>query len=579
MESLSRLGAAHLATTMAVYGHVLRLHQEALNALNVYPVPDGDTGTNMALTVDAVVAELAGLDGLEHLETAPALATAPAQGAPGGSPSMAAVCSAIAHGSLMGARGNSGVILSQLLRGLTAVLAGGAEGCDGAELARGLAAASDAAREAVLRPVEGTILTVARAAAEGAEQSVSEGASIVGVVEAARRWAAEALARTPEQLPVLALAGVVDAGGSGYLLLLDSALTVLDGRPLPVAPAVSSPAYSMAIDALPRAGSGTEEPGGGNDLRYEVMYFLEAPDHTMGAFKEVWAGLGDSIVVVGGEGLWNCHIHTNDVGASIEAALDAGRPRDIRVTDLVEQVDEERWVREGAGVPGAFAADAGPPPRTAVVAIANGEGIGRIFRSLGVHHLVAGGQSMNPSTAQILEVVESVSSAEVVLLPNNDNIHPVAMQVCELATKTVRVVPTSGIVEGFAALLEYDPEAGAVENAASMSESARRVVAGEVTRAVRDAAGPAGPIHSGDWMGLSRDGVEVVGDSVAEATCGLLGKLLHDDHELVTLIEGDGTGAGETRRVTEWLAEHRPDVAVEVHHGGQPLYPYLISIE
>jgi uncharacterized protein len=196
-----------------------------------------------------------------------------------------------------------------------------------------------------------------------------------------------------------------------------------------------------------------------------------------------------------------------------------------------------------------------------------------------VHYFVAGGQSMNPSTAQILEVVESVPSDEVVLLPNNDNIRPVAMQVSELATKTVRVVPTSGIVEGFAALLEYDPEAGAVDNAVSMAESARRVVAGEVTRAVRDASGPVGPIRAGDWMGLSRDGVEVVGESVAEATCGLLGKLLHDDHELVTLIEGEGSGAGETRRVTEWLAEHRPDVAVEVHHGGQPLYPFLISIE
>jgi dihydroxyacetone kinase-like predicted kinase len=223
--------------------------------------------------------------------------------------------------------------------------------------------------------------------------------------------------------------------------------------------------------------------------------------------------------------------------------------------------------------------DIGPAPRTAVVAVANGEGVGRIFRSLGVHHLVAGGQSMNPSTAQILEVVEAVASAEVVLLPNNDNIRPVAMQVCELATKTVRVVPTSGIVEGFAALLEYDPEAGAVDNAAAMAASARRVVAGEVTQAVRDATGPAGPITTGDWLGLSRDGVEVVGESLGEAACGLLGKLLRDDHELVTLIEGDGSGAGDTRHVTEWLAEHRPDIAVEVHHGGQPLYPYLISIE
>jgi dihydroxyacetone kinase-like predicted kinase len=186
---------------------------------------------------------------------------------------------------------------------------------------------------------------------------------------------------------------------------------------------------------------------------------------------------------------------------------------------------------------------------------------------------------MNPSTAQILEVVERTQSSEVVLLPNNDNIRPVAMQVCELASKPVRVVPTSGIVEGFAALLEYDPEAGADDNATAMAASARRVVAGEVTQAVRDATGPMGPIRTGDWMGLSRDGVEVVGENMGEAACALLGKLLSDDHELVTLIEGEGVGAADTRQVTEWLAENRPDLAVEVHHGGQPLYPYLISIE
>ncbi|MHB8437873.1 MAG: DAK2 domain-containing protein, partial [Acidimicrobiales bacterium] len=214
-----------------------------------------------------------------------------------------------------------------------------------------------------------------------------------------------------------------------------------------------------------------------------------------------------------------------------------------------------------------------------VVAVANGEGVARIFRSLGVHHFVPGGQSMNPSTAQILDVVESVPSAEVVLLPNNENIHPVAMQVCELAAKPVRVVATSGIVEGFAALLEYDPEAGADDNCSSMAASARRVVAGEVTVAVRDATGPAGAIRSGDYLGLSRDGVEVVGESLEEAACGLLGKLLRPEHELVTLIEGEGATAGATRRITEWIDEHRSDVAVEVHDGGQPLYPYLLSIE
>jgi hypothetical protein len=566
MEALGTLAGADVARVLGAYRDVLRLHQDDINRLNVYPVPDGDTGTNMALTVESVMTELEGLEGGADLE-------------------MGAVCKAIAHGSLMGARGNSGVILSQLLRGATKVLAG-SDGAGPHEVGRALAAASEAAREAVLRPVEGTILTVAHAAAEGAERGNTAGADLLGMLESARQVAAEALARTPEQLPILAQAGVVDAGGTGYLLLLDSLLHVVDGRPLPDPPAPGPDAPALLAAAYPE-GSWQGEAGDGEagemgtDLRYEVMYMLEAPDDTMPAFKEVWAGIGDSIVVVGGEGLWNCHIHTNDVGPSIEAAIDAGRPRNIRVTDLVEQMQEERWVRDATVALNTAAREepSGPPPRTAVVAVANGVGVGRIFRSLGVHYLVAGGQSMNPSTAQILEVVEGTSSAEVVLLPNNDNIRPVAMQVCELASKPVRVVPTSGIVEGFAALLEYDPEAGADDNATSMAASARRVVAGEVTQAVRDATGPMGPIRTGDWMGLSRDGVEVVGENMGEAASALLGKLLRDDHELVTLIEGEGAGAADTRQVTEWLAENRPDLAVEVHHGGQPLYPYLISIE
>ncbi len=559
MEAMGTVGASDVAVVMTAYRDALRLHQEAINRLNVYPVPDGDTGTNMALTLEAVVAERA-------------------DAVPGdGEADMAVVCKAISHGSLMGARGNSGVILSQLLRGFTASLPG-AGSLDGPGIAAALAAAGEAAYQAVLRPVEGTILTVARVAAEGARAASGARADLVGVLDAARQSGGEALARTPEQLPVLAQAGVVDAGGTGYLLLLDSFLAVVDGRPLPEAPETSTAALAVAASALPQVGGGGNGDGEGS-LRYEVMYLLDAPDETIGAFKEVWAGLGDSIVVVGGEGLWNCHIHTDDVGGSIEAGLDAGRPRNIRVTDLSDQVEEERWVRDNARAIPAPETPAGPPPRTAVVAVATGEGVARIFWSLGVHHMVPGGQSMNPSTAQILEVVESVASPEVVLLPNNDNIHPVANQVCELASKPVRVVPTSGIVEGFAALLEFDPEAGAEENAANMAESARRVVAGEVAQAVRDATGPAGPITTGDWMGISRDGVEVVATSMVEAMCGLLGKLLCDEHELVTLIEGDGAGPGETRQITEWIGEHRPDLAVEVHHGGQPFYPYLLSIE
>jgi dihydroxyacetone kinase-like predicted kinase len=307
------------------------------------------------------------------------------------------------------------------------------------------------------------------------------------------------------------------------------------------------------------------------------MYLLEASDEAIPGFKDVWAGIGDSIVVVSGDGLWNCHIHTDDIGAAVEAALDAGRPRNIRVTDLLEQVEEERWVRE------AVEEDTdewvGPPPTTAVVAVATGGGVRRIFRSLGVHQVVAGGQSMNPSTAQILEAVEAAPSDQVVVLPNNKNIVPVAEQVAELTSKNVRVVPTTGIPEGFAALLAYDPEAAGAENEEAMREAAGRVVSGEVTRAVRASNSDAGAISEGDWLGLSRKGIEVVAPELADAACRLLERLVTDQHEIVCIIEGEGSHPAQTRQLTEWLAQRHPGVGHEVHHGGQPLYPYLFSIE
>ncbi|HEX4161023.1 MAG TPA: hypothetical protein VHZ05_00910, partial [Acidimicrobiales bacterium] len=327
------------------------------------------------------------------------------------------------------------------------------------------------------------------------------------------------------------------------------------------------------------AGDNGESAG---DLRYEVMYMLAAPDDSIEGFKDVWAGIGDSIVVVGGDGMWNCHIHTNDVGAAIEAALIMeGRPSRIRVTDLEEQVEEERWVREGVGAPGAGPSTegVGPPATTSVVAVVSGDGIGRIFHSLGVHHLVVGGQTMNPATADLVKAVEAVASDQVVILPNNKNIRPVAEQVDQLSDKRVQVVATGSTVEGFAALLAYDPAADVETNAAAMTESAARVVPAEVTRAVRDSTTDAGEVHEGDWIGISRDGVVAVADNVVVCTRLLLSRLLDDTHELVTLIEGEGARVADTRRIEEWLSEEHPDVALEVHQGGQPLYPYLLGIE
>ena len=549
--TMTRLGADELRAVVVGYRDALEAHKAGINTLNVYPVPDGDTGTNMALTLGAVADELdvAGDD-------------------------LTSVAKAISHGSLMGARGNSGVILSQILRGISSVIVE-ADGFDAKSGAAALAEAAKAAYEAVMRPVEGTILTVVREAAEAAVAAADRGDELLAVLEAARLQGGDALDRTPEMLPVLKEAGVVDAGGTGFLLLLDVLLHVVDGRPVPEPTEVEGPVFT---DPLPGHAEGGDH-GDVSDLRYEVMYFLEAPDHAIPAFKDVWAGVGDSIVVVGGDGIWNCHIHTDDIGASIEAAIDIGTPRKIRVTDLLEQVEEEAWVRDAASAGIEVPAELRTPVACAVVAVATGAGIRRIFHSLGVQGIVTGGQSMNPSTAELLDAVERVPADHVVILPNNKNIIPVAEQVDAHTTKTVHVVPTKGITEGFAALVVYDPEADGSANAQEMSEAASGVVAGELTQAVRASSCDVGPIAEGDWLGIARDGIRAVEGELGDAATKLLAELVLPNHEIVTIIEGEGASAGCTRHITEWLTEHRPAATCEVHHGGQPLYPYLFGIE
>ncbi len=557
------LDAEGLRAVVERYRRALREHEQRLNRLNVYPVPDGDTGTNMALTLESVVAEL---DGASDLPS---------------------TCAAIAQGSLMGARGNSGVILSQVLRGLTSCLRdAGTEGAGTEGVVAGLVAASVAADAAVLRPVEGTILTVARQAAEAARQRAGSGASTLEAVEAAVGAAEAALARTPELLPVLADAGVVDAGGAGYVLFLEALRATLGGAEVSAAGDHGGP---EAADGAGRAsaagqpeGSATASPAGSGvaGLRYEVMFLLDAPDEAMEGFKGGWAPLGDSIVVVGGDGLWNCHIHTDDVGAAIEAALDAGRPRGIRVTDLAEQVAEQAWVREGmAGGPATAPPVATTTAETAVVAVGVGEGVTRILRSLGAAAVVVGGPSANPSTAELLAAVEGTGARGVVVLPDNGNVIAVAEQVVALASRPVGVVATRGVPEGLGALVGFDPAAALEVNLARMAEAAAGVAWGEVTWAVRDSATPAGPVQAGDRLGLAGDEVVVVGTEAVDVTCRLVEHLVTEDHELLTLLAGARADPGTTEAVVAALGQRRPGLAVEVYDGGQPLAEYLLGLE
>lgn len=557
-------GAATLRRTVVTFRDAMKSHQEGINRLNVYPVPDGDTGTNMARTLDAVVAELAGA-----------------------AEDIGPTCDAISHGSLMGARGNSGVILSQILRGLSASLKA-VPSAGGRQVAAALSSASTAAYSAVLKPIEGTILTVVRESAEAAVAAADAGEDVVTVLRRAREAGRDALRRTPDLLPVLKEAGVVDAGGAGFLLFYDSALHVLDGEPMPEPTVVAGPSAEVIEDLMARGGADGEVDV--SELRYEVMFLLNLDDARKQDFMSAWGRIGDSIVVVGGDGLYNCHVHTNDIGAAIEAPLElGGKPFKIRVTDLFEEVAEEHAEREAAMVSSTSPASGGAPVRTsavaslpavgcAVIAVCAGDGLAGLFAQMGVQGVVTGGQTMNPSTAELLGAVDHVNARDVVILPNNKNIIPVANQLDALSEKRVRVVPTCSMPEALAALVVYDPEADAESNAAAMTAAAEAVATGEVTRAVRDTTVAVGQVRTGDFIGLMRgDGIVAIDRSLVSCATSLVDHLVAPGRELVTVIVGEGAAAADVEAVVAHVRSS--GLEVEVHDGGQPLYPFLFGAE
>ena len=538
--ALETLDSKSLANLMYCFSDALQGHKESLNSLNVYPVPDGDTGSNMAATLSSVVSEINSLEENPELEN---------------------IIEAISHGSLMGARGNSGVIISQILRGFVSeIKSASKKDIDATLFSKALSAAASAAYEAVGNPVEGTILTVVRETAEATEKAVSEEHALLQVAEIAREAAKRSLDSTPELLPVLARAGVVDAGGSGFLLMLDSLLHIIDDRLMPEPEVVTVSADSLILD--------THDDMSNSGTRYEVMYFLEAPDDSMPDFKKAWSEIGDSIVVVGGENIWNCHVHTNNIGAAVEAGISVGKPYDIRVTDLFEEVAENHHDH-----------DIADPVGCSVIAVANGDGIGQIFRSLGATLIVSGGQSMNPSTADLLKAVEATASEHVIILPNNSNIVAVAEQVDSQTSKTVRVVGTHTVTEGFASLLGYDPEATSEKNQTGMFQASQMIESGEITTAVRESKSEIGEIKKGDFLGLQKGKVTVIAETIVEATKNLLNEMIDDEHEIVTLVAGEDSNEKETDQIVAWVNAEYEELEVEVHEGGQPLYHYYIGIE
>ncbi len=509
-----------------------------IDDLNVYPVPDGDTGTNLLLTMESVERHVAAADG-----------------------DMAATLRAMAHGALMGARGNSGVILSQHLRGLAEVLAG-TDTASAADLRRALTRAAELCYSAVATPVEGTLLTVARECAEavaGLDADLSE------VVRGARTAAAQSLARTPDLLPQLRAAGVVDAGGRGLCVLLEALERVVTGE---CAAAVLVPQLLVPRD---RSGLVAAREAGSDAFSYEVQFLLrDTTDADVEDLKDALAGLGDSLVVVGGEGLFNVHVHVNDVGAAVEAELAAARPFRITVTRFDDQPADDRLPVMNER-----------PVGRAVVAVAPGEGLAALFRQAGAE-VVLGGPTINPSTAELLDAIRRAGAAEVVLLPNDANSLGVASAAASSARDegwSVAVVPTRSSLQGLAALAVADAGRPFADDVASMAEAAGSTRWGEVTTAVREAATSAGICRAGDVLGLLEGDVVLIGNDVEAVGAELLHRMLLGGGELVTVVTGEQAGVDLATRLAEQVARAHPAAEVVTFAGGQPHYPLLLGVE
>ncbi|GAA4129380.1 DAK2 domain-containing protein [Nocardioides fonticola] len=558
MEVPADDGAVQLPVVMRfvdIATDALQAAREEIDALNVYPVPDGDTGTNMFLTVSAARDALR-----EAVRAQPDDAEEAAR--------LAAALAALSRGALLGARGNSGVILSEMLRAVCRRLARATpEERNAHVLADALRAATEASYAAVGTPVEGTMLTVARAASEAAVGAAAvEGSRGRDVFVAAAAAAREALAATPDQLETLRLAGVVDAGGRGYSVILDAAETVLTGRrPAPVSVPLGHRSIPMPHLPAPTGDLTADGPA------YEVMYLLDAAAERIGALREALAALGDSLVVVGEEGLWNVHVHVDDVGAAIEAGIEAGRPHRIRVTHFAEQVE---------------AAQSAPPPsRTGrrVVAVAAGPGLQAIFEEAGAV-VVRGGPGVRPSTGQLLAAIVDCGAEEVVVLPNDAD----SVRVAQLAAGTamqdhglhVAVIPTQAQVQGLAALAVHEPGRAFAEDVLEMTATSRHVRHGAVTIAARTAMTMAGPCEEGDALGVVAGDFAVVGNDLYATATVVLSRLLGPGGELVTIVAGGGEADRElAERCAAWVEAEYPVVDVTVYDGGQERYPLLVSVE
>ncbi|KGK88467.1 DAK2 domain-containing protein [Clostridium sp. HMP27] len=545
MQHLS-IDGQHFYNMMVNASNKLEEKKEYVNSLNVFPVPDGDTGTNMSMTFKSAVNEIQNLNGAD----------------------IGKIARILAKGALMGARGNSGVILSQILRGLSKGLEGKVE-ITAKELAEGIMEGSKSAYKAVMRPTEGTILTVIRAAGEAAIRSTET--DITKLMEEVCSHSEDVLAKTPEMLPVLKQAKVVDAGGAGLLVIFKGMLEVLKD---------DIEFVEIINETVKENKASVQKTLSTEDIKYGYCteFFILSEKVNIDKFKEELEPLGDSMIVVGGEGLVKVHIHTNDPGLILSKAVSLGELSKIKIDNMREQhrhILEDDYKEDN----NEMEEENLPNKQYGFVSVSLGEGIKNIFEDLGIDVVIEGGQTMNPSTEDILNAINEIKADNIFILPNNKNIIMAATQAAELAEKSVHVIPTKTIPQGITAITSFNADATVEDNIEAMNTSIENVASGSITYAVRDTEIDDKVIKEGNIIGLREGKIEEIGDDKFEVCKNLIEKMVNENSELITIFYGEDCDKAQVETFVNELEDKYSDIDIQYYEGNQPLYYFIFSVE
>lgn len=563
--SMNTIDAATLQRIFLAGAYNINNHKEYINELNVFPVPDGDTGTNMSLTIMAAAAEVQAIE----------------------NPTIDSLAKAISGGSLRGARGNSGVILSQLFRGFCKDIKGKTE-LDVMDLASGFSRGVETAYKAVMKPKEGTILTVAKGIAEQSAMSAAQGEDIIEFSKSVIEYGDEVLAGTPELLPVLKEAGVVDSGGQGLMEVLKGMFAALKGETITLNDDSLTPAAPKK-EAVKTTGSGndsisTADIKFGYCTEFIIMLEKEFTEEDEDGFKEYLLSIGDSLVVVSDDEIVKVHVHTNHPGLAFEKALTFGSLTRMKIDNMREEHHERVIMEQDRQMMNKKEEEKKnhkePAKKYGFIAVSVGEGINQILKDIGVDYIIEGGQTMNPSTEDILSAIEHVNAENIFILPNNKNIVLAANQAADICNeKNIIVIPSASVPQGISAVIGFVAEAEPDMNKDNMIEAMQAVKSGEVTYAVRDTTASGKTIKTGDIMGISDEGICAVGSDIQEVTTELIQNMTDEDSGLISIYYGSDVTKEDAEKLEQQVSEKYPDLDVDLNYGGQPIYYYMVSVE